>query len=76
MVYYLMFFAAGFAGSFHCVGMCGGFACALGHDPHGQATTALRHVLYNLVIWNASSSHYMIARISLDRGERLWRLQA
>ena len=36
MTYYLVIFAAGFAGSFHCVGMCGGFACALGHDPHGQ----------------------------------------
>ena len=43
-----MLFAAGFAGSFHCVGMCGGFACALGNDPHGQAATALRHLLYNL----------------------------
>jgi uncharacterized protein len=43
-----MLFAAGFAGSFHCVGMCGGFACALGHDPHGRAATALRHFLYNL----------------------------
>jgi uncharacterized protein len=43
-----MLFAAGFAGSFHCVGMCGGFACALGHDPRGQNATALRHLLYNL----------------------------
>src|ERR1700756_4678492 len=42
-----MLFAAGFAGSFHCVGMCGGFACALGHDPRGQSATALRHLLYN-----------------------------
>ena len=33
MAYYLMLFAAGFAGSFHCIGMCGGFACALGRDP-------------------------------------------
>ncbi len=48
MAYYLMLFAAGFAGSFHCIGMCGGFACALGHDPHGQGATALRHFLYNL----------------------------
>jgi uncharacterized protein len=47
MAYYFMLFAAGFAGSFHCVGMCGGFACALGHDPHGQVATALRHFLYN-----------------------------
>jgi uncharacterized protein len=48
VAYYLMLFAAGFAGSFHCVGMCGGFACALGHDPRGQNATALRHLLYNL----------------------------
>src|SRR6266478_2761131 len=47
MAYYLMLFAAGFAGSFHCVGMCGGFACALGHDPHGHGATVLRHLLYN-----------------------------
>ncbi|MGB8279189.1 MAG: sulfite exporter TauE/SafE family protein [Methylovirgula sp.] len=47
MAYYLMLFAAGFAGSFHCVGMCGGFACALGRDPQGNAATVLRHFLYN-----------------------------
>jgi sulfite exporter TauE/SafE len=32
---YLLLFGAGFAGSFHCVGMCGGFACAIGRDPRG-----------------------------------------
>ena len=37
----------------------------------GDAPFSLDH----LVIWNASSSHYMIARISLYRGERLWRMQ-
>jgi hypothetical protein len=42
-----MLFAAGFVGSFHCVGMCGGFACALGHDPSGHGATVLRHLLYN-----------------------------
>jgi uncharacterized protein len=42
-----MLFAAGFAGSFHCVGMCGGFACALGRDPSGHGATVLRHLLYN-----------------------------
>ena len=47
MVYYLMLFAAGFAGSFHCVGMCGGFACALGRDARGRGATVLRHLLYN-----------------------------
>ena len=30
---------------------------------------------FALVIWNASSSHYIMARISLYRGERLWRMQ-
>ncbi|HXQ08802.1 MAG TPA: sulfite exporter TauE/SafE family protein [Bradyrhizobium sp.] len=48
MVYYLVLFAAGFAGSFHCIGMCGGFACALGRDPHGRSATVLRHLLYNI----------------------------
>lgn len=45
---YLIIFAAGFAGSFHCIGMCGGFACALGRDPQGRSATVLRHLLYNL----------------------------
>jgi sulfite exporter TauE/SafE len=45
---YWIIFAAGFAGSFHCIGMCGGFACALGHDPQGGAATVLRHVTYNI----------------------------
>jgi len=47
MTYYVVVFAAGFAGSFHCIGMCGGFACGLGRDPRGRAATALRHLLYN-----------------------------
>ena len=47
VTYYLVIFAAGFAGSFHCIGMCGGFACALGRDPGGAAATAGRHLLYN-----------------------------
>jgi sulfite exporter TauE/SafE len=47
MTPYLVLFAAGFAGSFHCIGMCGGFACALGRDRHGSGATVLRHVLYN-----------------------------
>jgi sulfite exporter TauE/SafE len=48
MSYYLVIFAAGFAGSFHCVGMCGGFACALGRDARGQGATIGRHLLYNV----------------------------
>jgi uncharacterized protein len=47
MTYYVVVFAAGLAGSFHCIGMCGGFACGLGRDPRGRAATALRHLLYN-----------------------------
>lgn len=47
MTYYALILAAGFAGSFHCVGMCGGFACALGRDPTGHRATIERHLLYN-----------------------------
>jgi hypothetical protein len=47
MTYYLLIFVAGIAGSFHCVGMCGGFACALGRDPSGRVATLERHLLYN-----------------------------
>ena len=48
MSYYALLFIAGFAGSFHCIGMCGGFACALGADARGASATSLRHVLYNI----------------------------
>ena len=47
MTYYALLFIAGFAGSFHCIGMCGGFACGLGADRRGAAATSVRHVLYN-----------------------------
>jgi sulfite exporter TauE/SafE len=47
MAAYLVIFVAGFAGSFHCIGMCGGFACALGRDRQGRGATVLRHLLYN-----------------------------
>jgi len=41
-------FLAGFAGSLHCIGMCGAIACAAGADQRGRAA-ALRHqLLYNL----------------------------
>jgi sulfite exporter TauE/SafE len=48
MAYYILLFGAGLAGSFHCIGMCGGFACALGRDPRGRGATMLRHSLYNV----------------------------
>lgn len=44
---YVLIFLAGFAGSLHCVGMCGGFACGLGADPRGRAATLIRHLTYN-----------------------------
>src|ERR1700683_5205233 len=47
MAYYALLLLAGFAGSCHCIGMCGGFACALGAEPRGASATSLRHVLYN-----------------------------
>jgi uncharacterized protein len=43
----LLLFTAGFLGSFHCIGMCGGFACVLGRDPRGGGATLIRHLLYN-----------------------------
>ncbi len=48
MTHYLLVFLAGLAGSLHCIGMCGGFACALGADGRGRAATLGRHLLYNL----------------------------
>jgi len=44
---YLLIGLAGFAGSFHCLGMCSGFACALGRDRRGRAATLGRHLIYN-----------------------------
>ena len=47
MTYYALLFIAGFAGSFHCIGMCGGFACALGlmarRRRHIAPSRALQH---------------------------------
>ncbi|MGF1627909.1 MAG: SCO family protein [Kiloniellaceae bacterium] len=48
MAQYLLVFLAGLAGSLHCVGMCGGFACALGRDARGAGATLRRHLLYNV----------------------------
>lgn len=48
LMYFFITMLAGFAGSFHCIGMCGGFACGLGADPaNSPMKTALRHILYN-----------------------------
>ena len=48
MTPYLIVFLAGLAGSMHCIGMCGGFACGLGADARGRAASLQRHLLYNL----------------------------
>ncbi|MFZ0790952.1 MAG: sulfite exporter TauE/SafE family protein [Chromatiaceae bacterium] len=48
MSHLLVIFLAGVAGSLHCVGMCGGFACALGADRRGGLATLARHLIYNL----------------------------
>jgi len=48
MLQYLLIFLAGLAGSAHCIGMCGGFACALGRDPRSAGATLRRHLIYNL----------------------------
>jgi sulfite exporter TauE/SafE len=47
--YLFLVFIAGMAGSFHCAGMCGGFACLLGGHPQGgRIATLARHSLYNV----------------------------
>jgi len=48
MTHYLLIFLAGLAGSMHCIGMCGGFACAMGADPRGRVASLQRHLIYNL----------------------------
>jgi len=40
-------FFASLAGSYHCLGMCGGFACGLASIPRSKAQTVIRHVVYN-----------------------------
>ncbi len=47
MLPYLLISLTGFAGSFHCLGMCSGFACAMGTDPRGRFATVRRHIIYN-----------------------------
>jgi sulfite exporter TauE/SafE len=48
VIEYPLIFLAGLAASWHCAGMCGGFACALGSDPRGRAATLGRQLTYNL----------------------------
>jgi uncharacterized protein len=48
VVEYPLIFLAGLAGSWHCAGMCGGFACALGSDKRDPAAALGRQLTYNL----------------------------
>jgi len=41
-------FLAGVAGSYHCVGMCGGFACGLAPHPGSKVKTMVRQCSYNV----------------------------
>ena len=43
-----MAFLTGFAGSAHCIGMCGGLVCALSLSEDGRSSGPLFHLLYNL----------------------------
>jgi sulfite exporter TauE/SafE len=43
-----MAFITGFAGSAHCIGMCGGLVCALSLSDDGRSGGLLFHLLYNL----------------------------
>jgi hypothetical protein len=44
---YPLIFLAGLAGSWHCIGMCGGFACALGAGRCGRTAALGRQLAYN-----------------------------
>ncbi len=47
MTHFVLIGLAGLAGSFHCLGMCGGFAVALAPSTRGRWGTVGRHLLYN-----------------------------
>ncbi|HEU0204772.1 MAG TPA: sulfite exporter TauE/SafE family protein [Burkholderiaceae bacterium] len=47
LVFLTALFLTGLAGSMHCVGMCGGFACAIGGDARGGVATWQRQLVYN-----------------------------
>lgn len=47
MLGYALIFVAGIAGSFHCIGMCGGFACALRGASRNRSDWLPQHFLYN-----------------------------
>lgn len=68
MTGYLLVFLAGVAGSMHCIGMCGGFACAIGGDARSPAASVLRHLVYNL---GRLSSYAFLGVLSGYAGLRL-----
>lgn len=47
MIDYPIVFLAGLAGSWHCIGMCGGFACGLAANRGSRAAALGRQLLYN-----------------------------
>ena len=48
MIEYVLFFIAGIAGSFHCIGMCGGFPIAVGSvSNQNPSRKVLNQLLYN-----------------------------
>ena len=48
MLAWLMIFVGGLLGSAHCVGMCGGFALALGIAGRSHTSNAIRQLMYGL----------------------------
>ena len=49
----------------HCIGMCGGFACAIGGDARGPAASVLRHLAYN---FGRLTSHAFIGALAGSAG--------
>ncbi|MBI2487957.1 MAG: sulfite exporter TauE/SafE family protein [Deltaproteobacteria bacterium] len=48
LIEYILVFVAGMVGSFHCIGMCGGFPIAIASVSKGSATRKISsHLLYN-----------------------------
>jgi len=43
----LIVFLTSLAGSYHCLGMCGGIACGLASDPQSKVRSITRHLVYN-----------------------------
>ncbi len=48
MIEYVLIFIAGIAGSFHCIGMCGGFPLAIASASKSASRKISSHLLYNI----------------------------